>query len=46
MHKSIEIVSERNSIFRQRVQIEGFDDLYTDVPVSIGGEWIEPYKHD
>ncbi|MCE8019025.1 OsmC family protein [Halomonas sp. MCCC 1A11036] len=46
MHKSIEIVSERNSIFRQRIHIEGFEDLYSDVPVAFGGEGNAPDPHD
>ncbi|MCE8015088.1 OsmC family protein [Halomonas sp. MCCC 1A17488] len=46
MPKSIEIVSERNSIFRQRVRIEGFEDLYADVPSAFGGEDSAPDPHD
>lgn len=46
MKKSIEIVSERNSIFRQRVRIEGFEDLYADVPQAFGGEGSAPDPHD
>lgn len=46
MTKSIEIVSERNSIFRQRVRIEGFEDLYVDVPKAFGGEGSAPDPHD
>ncbi|MBW6391895.1 MULTISPECIES: OsmC family protein [Halomonadaceae] len=46
MKNSIEIVSERNSIFRQRVRIEGFEDLYADVPQAFGGEGSAPDPHD
>lgn len=46
MSKSIEIVSERNSIFRQRVQIAGFEDLHVDVPKAFGGEESAPDPHD
>ena len=46
MSKNIEIVSERNSIFRQRVQIAGFEDLYADVPKAFGGEESAPDPHD
>lgn len=38
MKQTIQIVSERNRIFRQQVQIEGFEDLYVDVPKAYGGE--------
>ncbi|MFQ3787458.1 OsmC family protein [Halomonas sp. A29] len=46
MKKTIEIVSERNSIFRQRVQIAGFEDLHVDVPRAFGGEGSAPDPHD
>lgn len=46
MNKSIEIVSERNHIFRQRVEIEGFEDIYADVPKTFGGEESAPDPHD
>ncbi|QOR38915.1 OsmC family protein [Billgrantia diversa] len=46
MHKAIEIVSERNSILRQRVRIEGFEDLFVDVPKAYGGEGTAPDPHD
>src|SRR5690554_4513373 len=46
MSKSIEIVSERNSIFRHRVQIAGFEDLHVDVPKAFGGEESAPDPHD
>lgn len=46
MRKSIELVSERNHIFRQRVEIDGFEDLYADVPKAFGGEESAPDPHD
>jgi putative redox protein len=46
MRKSIEIVSERNSIFRQRVELDGFEDIYVDVPTAFGGEGSAPDPHD
>lgn len=46
MSKSIELVSERNSIFRHRVQIAGFEDLHVDVPKAFGGEESAPDPHD
>ena len=46
MHKSIEIVSERNSIFRQRVELDGFEDIFVDVPKPFGGEGSAPDPHD
>lgn len=46
MNQSIEIISERNSVFRQRVQVEGFEDLHVDVPKEFGGEGSAPDPHD
>lgn len=46
MKQSIQIVSERNRIFRQQVQIQGFEDLYVDVPKAYGGEGSAPDPHD
>lgn len=46
MNKTIEIVSERNSVFRQRVRIAGFEDLHVDVPKTFGGEGSAPDPHD
>ncbi|WP_445157591.1 OsmC family protein [Halomonas sp. E14] len=46
MKQTIQIVSERNRIFRQQVQIEGFEDLYVDVPKAYGGEGSAPDPHD
>ena len=46
MKKTIEVISERNHIFRQRVELDGFDDLFVDVPVAYGGEGSAPDPHD
>lgn len=46
MNKTIEIISERNHIFRQRVELDGFDELFVDVPVAYGGEGSAPDPHD
>ncbi|MGJ7456869.1 OsmC family protein [Halomonas sp. MA07-2] len=46
MKKTIEVVSERNHIFRQRVELDGFDDLFVDVPEAFGGEGSAPDPHD
>ena len=46
MKKTIEVVSERNHIYRQRVELDGFDDLFVDVPEAYGGEGSAPDPHD
>lgn len=46
MKKSIEIISERNSIYRQRVELDGFEALFVDVPEAFGGEGSAPDPHD
>ncbi|WP_075879308.1 OsmC family protein [Vreelandella massiliensis] len=46
MDKSITVISERNRIFRHRVELSGFDDLYADVPKAYGGEESAPDPHD
>ncbi|AXY41458.1 OsmC family protein [Halomonas alkalicola] len=46
MKKTIEVVSVRNHIFRQRVELDGFEDLFVDVPVAYGGEGSAPDPHD
>ena len=46
MKKTIEVISVRNHIFRQRVELDGFDDLFVDVPVAYGGEGSAPDPHD
>lgn len=46
MQKSIEITSVRNHIYRQRVELDGFEDLFVDVPEAYGGEGSAPDPHD
>ncbi|TFH86162.1 OsmC family peroxiredoxin [Billgrantia azerbaijanica] len=46
MKKSIAVTSERNRVFRQRVELDGFDELYVDVPEAYGGEDSAPDPHD
>ncbi len=46
MKKTIEVVSERNHIYRQRVELDGFADLFADVPEAYGGEDSAPDPHD
>jgi len=46
MKKSIAVTSERNHAFRQRVEIDGFDELHVDVPEAYGGENSAPDPHD
>ncbi|MCH4562887.1 MULTISPECIES: OsmC family protein [Halomonas] len=46
MKKTIEVISERNSIHRQRVELDGFEDLFVDVPRGLGGEGSAPDPHD
>ena len=46
MKKTIEVVSVRNHILRQRVELDGFDELFIDVPVAYGGEGSAPDPHD
>ncbi|QTF91154.1 OsmC family protein [Halomonas sp. BM-2019] len=46
MKKTIEITSERNHIYRQRVELDGFDDLFVDVLEVAGGENSGPDPHD
>ncbi|WP_183382506.1 OsmC family protein [Halomonas stenophila] len=46
MTHGIQIVSQRNRIFRQRVELEGFEDLFVDVPEAFGGEDSAPDPHD
>lgn len=46
MKKTIEVTSERNHIYRQRVELDGFEDLYVDVPEVFGGEDSAPDPHD
>ncbi len=37
MHPPIVVISERNSVFRQRIEVSGMEDLYADVPTAVGG---------
>lgn len=46
MQKMITVISERNRIFRHRIEVSGFDDLYADVPKAYGGEESAPDPHD
>ncbi|MGM0913666.1 MAG: OsmC family protein [Pseudomonadota bacterium] len=46
MKKTIEIQSVRNHIFRQRVELDGFEELFVDVPEAYGGEGGAPDPHD
>lgn len=46
MRKSIEVVSQRNHIYRQRVELDGFEELFVDVPEAYGGEGSAPDPHD
>lgn len=42
MHKPITIISERNRVFRQRVEVDGLEALYSDVPPVVGGDGSAP----
>lgn len=46
MQKTIEVTSVRNHLYRQRVELDGFEDLYVDVPEAYGGEDTAPDPHD
>ncbi|MDR5898236.1 OsmC family protein [Halomonas vilamensis] len=46
MEKMITVISERNRIFRHRIEVSGFEDLYADVPKAYGGEESAPDPHD
>ncbi|GHE19598.1 OsmC family protein [Halomonas urumqiensis] len=46
MKKSIVINSERNRLLRQRVELDGFEDVFVDVPEAFGGENSAPDPHD
>ncbi|AVI63423.1 OsmC family protein [Halomonas sp. GFAJ-1] len=46
MHKPITIISERNRVFRQRVEVDGLEALYSDVPPVVGGDGSAPDPHD
>ena len=46
MHPPIVVISERNSVFRQRIEVSGMEDLYADVPTAMGGDDSAPDPHD
>lgn len=46
MHKPITVISERSSVFRQRVEVDGLEDLAADVPPIVGGDGSAPDPHD
>lgn len=46
MHIPITVISERNHAFRQRVEVDGLEALYADVPLVVGGEGGAPDPHD
>ncbi|MCO7228154.1 OsmC family protein [Halomonas sp. CnH100-B] len=46
MHPPIVVISERNSAFRQRVEVNGMDDLFADIPTVVGGDESAPDPHD
>ncbi|MDR5905911.1 MULTISPECIES: OsmC family protein [Halomonadaceae] len=42
----ITVISQQAGTLRQRVELEGFDDLYVDAPRIVGGEESAPDPHD
>ncbi|WP_235042252.1 OsmC family protein [Vreelandella profundi] len=46
MHIPITIISERNNVFRQRIDVDGLEALYADVPAIVGGDGSAPDPHD
>lgn len=46
MHMPITIISERNNVFRQRIDVDGLEALYADVPAIVGGDGSAPDPHD
>ncbi|MBZ5487905.1 OsmC family protein [Halomonas aquamarina] len=46
MHSPITVISQRNHVFRQRVEINSLEALYVDVPKAVGGEGSAPDPHD
>ncbi|MGY2462371.1 OsmC family protein [Vreelandella sulfidaeris] len=46
MHIPITVISERNRVFRQRVDVDGLEALYADVPPIVGGDGSAPDPHD
>ncbi|APX93116.1 peroxiredoxin [Halomonas sp. 1513] len=43
---TITVISQQAGTLRQRVELEGFDDLYVDAPRIVGGEESAPDPHD
>lgn len=43
---TITVISEQAGMLRQRVELEGFEDLYVDAPRSVGGGESAPDPHD
>ncbi|MFG6666537.1 OsmC family protein [Halomonas sp. HNIBRBA4712] len=46
MRTPITLISERNSAFRQRIEVESVEALYADAPKVLGGEGHDPDPHD
>lgn len=46
MHPPITVISQRNHVFRQRVEVDSLEALYADVPEVVGGEGSAPDPHD
>ncbi len=46
MRPPIRVTSQRGRVFRQRVELEGAEDLFVDVPEAFGGEGSAPDPHD
>lgn len=46
MRKPIVVISEHNQVFRQRVEVDGLEDLYAGVPPVVGGDGSAPDPHD
>ncbi|GGX79416.1 peroxiredoxin [Litchfieldella qijiaojingensis] len=43
---SITVISERDGKYRQRVVVDGFEDLFVDSPRIVGGDESAPDPHD
>lgn len=43
---TITVISEAAGKLRQRVELEGFEDLYVDAPRIVGGDETAPDPHD
>ncbi len=46
MHPPITVISQRNHVFRQRIELDSLEALYADVPKLVGGEGSAPDPHD